>query len=107
MGGEAKFEIYKDKAGDYRFRLVSEDGKTFFASDSFPTKEDCIEQIELYKKLVNQASIEDRIERAQFLMSETVPEVFHLKVGQPVALGEEIIAQKNRDGLIVLYEVVR
>ena len=108
LGGVAKFEIFRDTSERFRFRLMSEDGEISFVSqDSYPTKEDCIEHIELYKQLVHGATIEDRIERAQCLMSELKADEFLLKVGQLVALGEDIIAQKARDETIVLYEVVK
>jgi hypothetical protein len=39
-------------------------------------------------------------------MSELKADEFLLNVGQPVELGQELIAQKSQDGSIILYEVV-
>lgn len=37
----AKFEIYMDKIGDYRFRLVAANGETILVSESYTAKAGC------------------------------------------------------------------
>lgn len=37
----AKFEVYKDKAGEFRFRLKAENGETIAISEGYTTKSAC------------------------------------------------------------------
>jgi uncharacterized protein len=47
----AKFEVYKDKAGKYRWRLVASNGRIIAESgESFSGKEACRDGIESVKK---------------------------------------------------------
>ena len=41
-----KFEIYKDKAGEFRFRLRAHNGEEILASEGYTTKESCKHGIE-------------------------------------------------------------
>lgn len=45
-----KFEIYKDKAGEFRFRLKSGDGKNILSSEGYKNKNGCTNGIESVKK---------------------------------------------------------
>jgi len=36
-----KFEIYKDKAGEFRFRLKATNGQTILASEGYKSKDAC------------------------------------------------------------------
>ncbi len=45
-----KFEIYKDKAGEFRFRLKSSDGKNLLGSEGYKKKASCANGIESVKK---------------------------------------------------------
>jgi len=45
-----KFEIYKDKAGEYRFRLKSSNGQTILASEGYSKKASCTNGIESVQK---------------------------------------------------------
>jgi uncharacterized protein YegP (UPF0339 family) len=45
-----KFEIYKDKAGEYRFRLKAGNGQNILASEGYAKKASCINGIESVKK---------------------------------------------------------
>ena len=36
-----KFECYKDKAGEYRFRLKAANGETILASEGYKSKDSC------------------------------------------------------------------
>jgi len=42
----AKFELYKDKAGKFRFRLVAPNGEIIAASEAYESKEGCRDGIE-------------------------------------------------------------
>ena len=46
----AKFELYKDKAGEVRFRLKAGNGENILASEGYKSKSGCINGIESVKK---------------------------------------------------------
>ncbi len=48
----AKFEVYKDKAGEYRFRLKAPNGEIIAVSEGYKTKKSCMNGIESVKKNV-------------------------------------------------------
>lgn len=45
-----KFEIYKDKAGEFRFRLKAKNGQIIAASEGYVKKDSCKNGIESVKK---------------------------------------------------------
>jgi len=45
-----KFEIYTDKAGEFRFRLKASNGQTILASEGYKAKTGCTNGIESVKK---------------------------------------------------------
>ena len=45
-----KFEIYKDKAGEFRFRLKAKNGEIIATSEGYKTKASCENGIESVKK---------------------------------------------------------
>lgn len=45
-----KFEVYKDKAGEYRFRLKAANGQNILSSESYKTKTACMNGVESVKK---------------------------------------------------------
>ena len=45
-----KFEIYVDKAGEFRFRLKAKNGETILASEGYKAKASCKNGIESVKK---------------------------------------------------------
>lgn len=45
-----KFEIYEDKAGEFRFRLKASNGQNILASEGYKAKSGCINGIESVKK---------------------------------------------------------
>ncbi|MBQ8687601.1 MAG: YegP family protein [Ruminococcus sp.] len=45
-----KFEIYKDKAGEFRFRLKATNGEVIAASEGYVKKESCKNGIESVRK---------------------------------------------------------
>lgn len=44
-----KFEIYQDKAGEYRFRLKASNGRNILASEGYKTKASCMNGVESVK----------------------------------------------------------
>lgn len=55
----AKFEIYKDNAGEYRFRLLAGNGQVIAQGEGYSTKANCINGIESIKKNASDADIND------------------------------------------------
>ncbi|MGI6701719.1 MAG: YegP family protein [Christensenellales bacterium] len=53
----AKFEIYKDKAGEFRFRLKATNGETIAQSEGYTTKQACKNGIESVKKNAPEAEV--------------------------------------------------
>ena len=46
----AKFTIYKDKKGEFRFRLLATNGQTIATGESYPTKAACLKGIASIQK---------------------------------------------------------
>ncbi|MGU3497084.1 YegP family protein [Xanthobacteraceae bacterium A53D] len=55
----AKFEIYKDKAGEFRFRYKASNGETLFASEGYKAKASAQSAIDSIKKNAPDAKVED------------------------------------------------
>jgi len=55
----AKYQLYKDKAGKYRFRLVAENGRTIATGEAYERRASCLNGIESVKKN-SDSQIEDR-----------------------------------------------
>lgn len=53
-----KFEMYVDKAGEYRFRLKAKNGEVIATSEGYKAKESCINGIESVKKNAPESPIE-------------------------------------------------
>ena len=47
-----KFEVYKDKAGEYRFRLKAPNGEIIAVSEGYRLKKSCLNGIQSVKKNV-------------------------------------------------------
>jgi len=45
-----KFEVYKDKAGEFRFRLKAANGQNILASEGYSQKSSCLNGIESVRK---------------------------------------------------------
>lgn len=52
-----KFEIYVDKAGEYRFRLTATNGQIIAVSEGYTTKANCQNGIESVKKNAPDADV--------------------------------------------------
>lgn len=53
-----KFEVYTDKAGEFRFRLKAKNGQIIATSEGYKKKPSCLNGIESVKKNAPEASIE-------------------------------------------------
>ncbi len=54
-----KFELYTDKAGEYRFRLKAKNGEIIATSEGYKAKASCENGIESVKKNAPEAQIEE------------------------------------------------
>ena len=76
-----KFEIYKDKAGEFRFRLKASNGQNILASEGYKDKSGCNNGIESVKK---NAPNDDRYERKE---TKSGKHMFNLKAGNHQVIG--------------------
>ena len=53
-----KFEMYTDKAGEYRFRLKAKNGEVIAVSEGYKSKDSCLNGIESVKNNAPEAEIE-------------------------------------------------
>ena len=53
-----KFEMYEDKAGEFRFRLKAKNGEVIATSEGYKAKKSCENGIESVKKNAPEAEIE-------------------------------------------------
>ncbi len=53
-----KFEMYQDKAGEYRFRLKASNGEIIGTSEGYKSKNSCENGIESVKKNAPEAEVE-------------------------------------------------
>lgn len=58
----AKFEIFKDSAGKFRFRLKAQNGETIATGEGYESKQGCKNGIESIKTNAPQADIVDLTE---------------------------------------------
>ncbi len=52
-----KFEVYKDKKGEYRFRLKAANGEIIAVGEGYTSKSGCLNGIESIKKNAPDAEI--------------------------------------------------
>ena len=76
-----KFEIYKDKAGEFRFRLKASNGQNILASEGYKDKSGCKNGIESVKK---NAPDDGRYERKE---TKSGKQMFNLKAGNNQIIG--------------------
>lgn len=53
-----KFQLYADRAGQFRFRLLSRNGKIIAVSEGYTTRHACLSGIESVRKCAAEASAE-------------------------------------------------
>lgn len=56
----AKFELYKDMAGKFRFKLKAANGNVLAASDGYDTKRSAMNGIKSVQKNATEAEVDDR-----------------------------------------------
>lgn len=88
-----RFEIFKDRAGEYRFRLLASNGQIILASEGYSTKNACLNGIAAVKKY---ALNDENFERKQ---TSSGGFMFNLKAmnGQVIGLSERYESPVSRD----------
>ena len=56
-----KFEVYKDNAGDFRFRFKASNGENMFASQGYKQKKSALSAIESIQKNSPDAAVDDQV----------------------------------------------
>jgi uncharacterized protein YegP (UPF0339 family) len=56
----AKFEIYKDKKGQFRWRLLANNNQVIAVGEAYTTKAACKNGIDSVKKNASKAEIDDK-----------------------------------------------
>jgi uncharacterized protein YegP (UPF0339 family) len=54
-----KFQVFKDKKGEFRFRFKASNGETMFASEGYKAKASAMSAIESIRKHAPAASVEE------------------------------------------------
>ncbi|MFW8644436.1 YegP family protein [Rhizobium beringeri] len=55
-----KFEVYKDKAGEFRFRFKASNGEAMFSSEGYKAKASAMSAIRSIKKNTPSAEVVDQ-----------------------------------------------
>ncbi len=89
-----KFECYKDKAGEYRFRLKAGNGEIILSSEGYSSKSSCTNGIESVRK---NAVIPERFETKE---TESGKHRFNLKAsnGQVIGTSQNYSSASACDG---------
>jgi len=69
----AKFQVYKDKKGEFRFRLLATNGQTIATGESYPTKAACLKGIASIQKNAPVAAIEEEAGEKKAAEKKTAP----------------------------------
>ena len=77
----AKFEIYNDKRGEFRFRLKASNGQNILASEGYKAKSGCTNGIESVRKNSQDDGRYDRLE------SKNGSPYFNLKASNGQVIG--------------------
>ena len=76
-----KFEVYKDKRGEFRFRLKASNGQNILASEGYTSKSSCMNGIE---SVMKNAAEESRFEKKE---TKAGKHMFNLKAGNHQVIG--------------------
>ena len=61
--GAVVFQVYKDKQGEYRFRLTDDDVMLAVSGKGYETRADCLKVIDTIKNTVGRARVEDLVKK--------------------------------------------
>lgn len=88
-----KFEVYKDKAGEFRFRLKAGNGQTLLVSEGYKAKPSCMNGVDSVRK---NSQTDSLYERKQTVAGKFM---FNLKAtnGQVIGTSESYDTAASRD----------
>lgn len=88
-----KFELYKDKAGEFRFRLKAGNGETILSSEGYSSQKNCDNGIDSVRR---NAAIPERFEKTQ---TDGGKFRFNLRAsnGQVVGTSQSYDSESGRD----------
>ena len=88
-----KFEVYKDKGGEFRFRLKASNGQSILASEGYKAHANCLHGIESVRKNAPNDAMYERKE------SKSGKYMFNLKAsnGQVIGTSESYESAASRD----------
>ncbi len=88
-----KFECYKDKAGEFRFRLKAANGNTILASEGYKSKSGCANGIESVRKNCSDPDrfVKTQTAKGNFRFSLTA------KNKQVIGTGQNYASESGRD----------
>lgn len=88
-----KFQIYKDKGGEFRFRLNASNGQTILASEGYKAKASCLNGIESVRKNAPNDALYER------KASASGKHMFNLKStnGQVIGTSEQYESEAARN----------
>ena len=84
-----KFELFEDKAGEYRFRLKAGNGEIILASEGYKQKASALNGIESVRK---NAAVENRFERKDTTSGKPM---FNLKGSNGQVIGTSEVYSSN------------
>lgn len=88
----AKFEVYKDRGGEFRWRLRATNTQILATSgDAYKAKRDCLHAIESVKRAAANAPVEEMVDGAAAGEREAATE------GQPKTPGERAPSKAPRE----------
>jgi len=87
---ESKFEVFKDKAGEFRFRLKAANGEIILASQAYTQKHNCLKGIESIKEHSGDAEVLD--------LTKKEPE--EIEMGKPTVKASEPTEQENGESAL-------
>ena len=83
----AKFEVYKDKKGEFRFRLKASNGEPIAQGESYPTKAAVLKGIKSIQKSAPEAPIVDLTVEKE-AEKKAAPKAAKAKAGAKKATGK-------------------
>lgn len=91
-----RFEIFKDRAGNYKFYLIAGNGQVLLTSESYTTQASCLNGVQ---SVITNAPNDSRYERKQSVAGSYY---FNLKAtnGQIIGTSEQYISPEARDHAI-------
>ena len=85
----AKFQVYKDKKGEFRFRLLATNGQTIATGESYPTKTACLKGIASIQKNAPVAEIVEEDAEKKAAEKKTAPKAAKTKTAAKAKTAEK------------------